>query len=211
MIKAIFFDYDGVIVDSFPIVHRVYREICKQLGKECPEDFSEFKKIYGLNSRKMLRNLQFSKEDIDKADVLYNSLIRTFQPPLYTGVREVIITLSKKYALYVISSSPHSDVQNKLNGFGLSAHFKKIIGGDIGPMSKPAKLLELIESEKLRKDEIVMVGDRPNDFIDAEKAGIEKVLLVGYGWGYDSTSIPNFRQQIKVNTPSDIIPAIEAM
>lgn len=211
MIKAIFFDYDGVIVDSFPTIHAVYRKICKELGKDCPENFEEFKKVYGLNSREVLRNLHFNQQEVEKADRLYSHIITEHQPPLFHGIRRAIETLSKKYTLYVISSSPFSDVQDKLNGFGLSSYFKKIIGGDIGPMRKPAKLIELIAREGLHLDEVVMIGDRANDFIDAEKVGIQKVILVEYGWGYDAKTIPSYKQQFRVNTPADIIPAVEAM
>ena len=63
MIKLIIFDYDGVIVDSFLNVHKVYQIACQKLGKQCPSNLDEFRKIYGHNSIEAKKNLGFNKEE----------------------------------------------------------------------------------------------------------------------------------------------------
>ncbi len=58
MIKLIFFDYDGVIVDSFPTIYNVYRVMVRELGiKKFPDTLEEFCQIYGRNYRKCYENL----------------------------------------------------------------------------------------------------------------------------------------------------------
>ncbi len=90
MIKLIIFDYDGVIVDSFPTVHKVYQIICQRLGKKCPLNFEEFKKTYGKTSRNFAKNLEFSEEDIARADLIYREEILKQKPEFFEGIAEVI-------------------------------------------------------------------------------------------------------------------------
>ena len=56
-IKAIIFDYDGVIVDSFPSVFEVYKIIAAECGGHIPKDLEEFRELYGYDYRECLRNL----------------------------------------------------------------------------------------------------------------------------------------------------------
>jgi len=63
VIKTIFFDYDGVIVDSFRDVHKSFISVCAQLGVVgCPKDFDAFTKMYGENSNEFYGRLGLSPE-----------------------------------------------------------------------------------------------------------------------------------------------------
>ena len=60
MVKWIIFDYDGVIVDSFPIVYEIYKMMCLKLNKEFPKDIEGFKKVYDHTSSGCYNHLGFS-------------------------------------------------------------------------------------------------------------------------------------------------------
>src|SRR3989344_5661408 len=117
MIKTIIFDYDGVIVDSFPSCHKVYMKICKELGKKCPTDFEKFKTIYGYGSKELMNNLNIHGEEVDKANSMYRKEIVKIDSPAFKGISEVIKKLSKSYKLVLISSSPREEVMHKLNKY----------------------------------------------------------------------------------------------
>ena len=56
---------------------------------------------------------------------------------------------------------------------------------------------------------MVMVGDRLVDFTTAKECGINQIILVEYGWGYDKEKISEYKQIILVHNPKDILVAVE--
>ena len=211
MKKAIIFDYDGVIVDSFPSVHKVYLKICDELNKRCPSDLEDFKKIYGYSSRDLIKNLDITGRDLDKANLIYKREIVKISSPLFEGIKEVIEKLYDKYTLVLISSSPREEVMQKLDRSGLSNKFKLIFASDkMGPMRKPAAIEKTIEELNLNPEEIIMIGDRTIDYDEGFSAGIpsENIIIVDYGWGYDKEKIP---RQVFIKRPLDLLKTIEIM
>lgn len=211
MIKVIIFDYDGVIVDSFPAVHAVYQRISKKLGKKCPETLDGFKKIYAAHSTGLMTNLGFTQEEVKKANDMYQVEILKEQPPFFPGIKEIIESLHAKHRLILVSSSPKPEVTAKLKKLGIINCFERIIAGETpGSMKKIPALKALLSDLNMDLDEIVMIGDRLYDHNDAKAVGI-KLILVEYGWGYDRSKIPDHKQNVVVNKPSDLIKAIAAI
>ena len=211
MKKAIIFDYDGVLVDSFPSVHKAYLKICEKLNKKCPSDLEDFKKIYGYSSKDLMKNLDISGNDVDKANLIYKREIVKIDSPLFNGIKEVVEKLSKKHSLVLISSSPREEVMQKLDRGGLSNKFKLIFASDkLGPMGKSAAIEKTIEELNLNPEEIIMIGDRTIDYDEGFSAGIpsENIIIVDYGWGYDKEKIP---RQVFIKRPLDLLKTIEIM
>ena len=61
----------------------------------------------------------------------------------------------------------------------------------------------------INSNEILLIGDRNNDFIEGSKAQLNNILLVDYGWGYNLKEIPEYKQKIIVKNPKDILKAIK--
>jgi HAD superfamily hydrolase (TIGR01549 family) len=209
-IKAIIFDYDGVIVDSFPTIHKVYQIICKKLGKKCPEKFPEFKKFFGYNSRNFIKNLGLTEEETRKFDEFCSEEILNQEPKFFHKIDDVIKKLKEKYKLIIVSSNTQREVENKMKLLGVHSHFNIIMGGKVGPLKKSTAFKELIKDLNLSEDEILVVGDRVNDYFDAKEAGLNNIILVEYGWGYEKEKIPNHKQSIIVKKPLDLIKAVES-
>ena len=210
MIKAIIFDYDGVIVDSFPTVHKVYQIMCKKIGKSCPATLVGFREQYGRSSREFMRKGNFTSEEIERADQMYLQEILKRDAPFFPGIKRVVEKLAQNYVLFLISASPQEDVELKLKRNKLDNHFMEIIGSrKNGPIKKVPELLSLLIKNNLKPDEVVMIGDRINDYEDARGAKIRNILLVEYGWGYDRNKIPEHRQKINVKSPNDLLKAIK--
>ncbi len=212
MIKAIIFDYDGVIVDSFPTVHKVYQIMCEKLGKKCPKTLPEFKEMYGKTSRVFMQRAGFTAEEMQKADAIYLEEVKKKETPFFPAIKEVIQQLSEKYLLFVLSSCPQEDLDLKLNRKGLAHFFVEVIGSTkLGPMKKVPALIELFERHHFKSDEVIMIGDRINDYEDAMGAGIKHIILVEYGWGYNKDEIPKHTQKVKVEKPEDLLTVIASI
>lgn len=209
MTKLIIFDYDGVIIDSFPSVFDVYKIICEELNKVCPDSIEKFRKIYGYSSRESLRNLGIDDEDYEKAGIIFKREILKTNPPIFEGISEVLEELSTKYRLVIISSAYKEEVEQKLERFDLRKYFSRIIAREHHKrLKKTHAIKEIIFEERISPDEVILIGDRDIDYDESVESGLKNIILVDYGWGYTKEKHP---QKIKIETPMDILNAIEVI
>ncbi len=213
MIRLILFDYDGVIVDSFPTVYAVYRIICNKIGVKCPETFEEFRKTYGYSYKELHRNVGIRPEDEAKVERIFKEEIIKQKPPIFQGIKEVIKELSKNYILVVISSTYASEVIAKLKGFGIYGCFKTVFAKENEypePFKKTVAIPLAMDEFKAKPEETIFVGDRNVDYDQATKAGLKNIILAEYGWGYDPAKIPWQNKELKVKKPEDILIAVKS-
>jgi phosphoglycolate phosphatase len=191
MIKAIIFDYDGVIVDSFAGVFLVYQKICDYFGVACPEDIEEFRKKYGYNYLECLTNLGVDEKNFDEAQRIYQTEIIKINHDIFAGILEVIAKLSSKYKLYLVSASHSSEVLPKIEKFGLSKYFEQIYCGADQRTRKSVMMSQVISDNNYSPEEIISIGDRAIDYVASKGAGLsdEHIIMVTYGWGLDKNLI----------------------
>lgn len=191
MKKAIVFDYDGVIVDSFPSVYQVYQNTCGRFGVSYPETLEKFRQLYGYNYLECLRNLGIQPEDFAEASKIYQTEIVKIKHEIFPGIKDVVINLSQKYKLYLITASHSDEVLPKIKEFGLEDFFVKIYCGDGNSGRKVEMFLDLFQTEGYQPSEIISIGDRAVDYDVAKKVGLadEDIILVTYGWGLDRSRV----------------------
>lgn len=211
MIKLIIFDYDGVIVDSFLNVHDVYRIICKKLGKSCPEDLESFKKVYGNSSSECYSQLGFSEEERIKGNMIFKEEILKKESKPFEGIIEVLKRLHKNYKLAVISSSYQEEVEQKLEKLELLKLFDFVLAKEshVGRFEKTESIKKVMDNSAIKSNEVLLIGDRNVDFVEGSKAGLNNIILVDYGWGYNLEEIPEYKQKVSVKSPKDILKAIK--
>lgn len=200
-----------MIVDSFPTVHKVYQIICERLNKNCPTDFNDFKKVYGHRSSEFMRNMGYSEEEVILHNKMYSELILKQNPLFFKNIGPVIKKLSEQYKLILVTSSNKSEVDQKLTRLGVISLFQEVHGGESGKGSilKVEILKQILTNHHLENHEVLMIGDRINDYNDAKKAGIDNVILVEYGWGYDPKNIPEYKSRYLVKEPRDLLEAVK--
>lgn len=211
MIKLIIFDYDGVIVDSFPNVHSVYQIICQKLGKSCPDNLEDFKKVYGHSSSECYSQLGFTEEERVKGNMIFKEEILKKDAKPFEGIIDVLKELHKNYKLAVISSSYKEEVEQKLKKYGLLKLFDFILAKEshVGRFEKTESIKKVIGKLALKSNEVLLIGDRNVDFIEGSKAGLSNILLVNYGWGYNLEEIPEYKQKVLVREPNDLLEVVK--
>lgn len=212
MIKLIIFDYDGVVVDSFPNVHKIYQTICKRLGKHWPEKLEDFRKVYGHTSSECYDNLGFDEKEKIKANLIFKEKILKKEPIVFEGIANVLRLLHKKHKLVLLSSTYRNEVEQKLKKFGLLSFFDYIIAREnhhTERFTKTEPIKKIINDLALKPEEVLLIGDRNIDFIEGSAAGLKNILLVEYGWGYNQKEIPDYKQKILIKKPEDLLKAIE--
>ncbi len=206
-IKAILFDYDGVIVDSFPSVFEVYKKICNKFNVECPQEIEQFRKAYGYNYKECLKNLGIKEQYFNQTSEIYKNEIVKENHKLFNNIKKVIINLSKKYKLFLVSASYKQEVFEKLSNYKLIEYFKKIYCGADHKIKKSEIIKNILKDNNFTKKEIISIGDRTIDYNIAKKIGLDdnNIVIVSYGWGYDKKKL-----KIKniAHNPDDILKII---
>src|SRR3989338_768836 len=174
MIKAIIFDYDGVIVDSFPTVHEVYQEICRDFGLfSCPDSLDEFRKKFGHDYLEAYQNLGVNASDYQRFGELFHQKILTKNPAMFEGTKEMLEKLAKDYTLLLITATSKAEALQKLSRYGLERFFRHIDGVEPGRKVRKTEHIERLFKElNIEKDETIYVGDRDVDYEVAQEAGI---------------------------------------
>ena len=187
-IKAIIFDFDGLILDTETPDFHVWQTIYQEHGFILPHD--EWGKIvggYGLahfDAAEYLTHLSQGRLDTVSLRDRHRSESHalTLEQPVMPGVMDYIKD-SKRLGLKIAiaSSSDHLWVDTHAKRLGIFDHFDVIIcADDVGPgKTKPNPDLFLLALNQLdvQKDEAIVFEDSPNGVKAANQAGIFVVAV----------------------------------
>ncbi|GAB1258538.1 phosphoglycolate phosphatase [Aurantivibrio plasticivorans] len=194
--KALFFDFDGTLVDSVPDLALAVNNMLDVLGKAAFSE-NDIRSWVGNGPELLVARALSGSATPDKriTPTELNHALTVFtqcyeknmcvNTMLYPCVKETIRTLHGQYAMAIITNKPHRFVEPILSGVGLSGLFDLIIGSDTLPERKPQPepLLFAARHFDLSVHQCVMVGDSKNDILAAKSAGMPSVG-VSYGYNY---------------------------
>ncbi|MFV9925483.1 MAG: HAD-IA family hydrolase [Francisella endosymbiont of Hyalomma scupense] len=206
MIKNIFFDLDGTLVNTIGDITVATNAMRKHFGLK-PVSKNVLANIIGkgypTTVRKVLA-LDFTDkkyiESITDEGVKILSdnykILNSANSKVYPNVFETLDFLKQQNIKMAIVTNKHEeDAIQSLSHLNLLDYFDIIIGGDTTPSYKPNSEPLLFAMNKLnaKPDESLMVGDSMNDFLCAQGANI-KVVIVSYGYhnGIDLKSLDSF-------------------
>jgi HAD superfamily hydrolase (TIGR01509 family) len=180
MIKAIIFDMDGVLVNSYDAWFSIFNKALKHFENKAISDDEFSTKVWAKNFNETARvYFQAPREDIlayfDKYQDDFNEAIT-----LFGDVKSTLERLKKKGIQLCVATNTHTTLaQEMLAEMGILDFFDYIVGGDKVANGKPEPdmLLKLIKDLKLKKDDVWFIGDTIWDKIAAEKANITFIGL----------------------------------
>lgn len=209
--KLVIFDYDGVIVDSFPTQYEIYKVICQKLGKKIQPTIGEYSKAFWEGYIPYRASVGITtKEENELADKIYGEEVIKHKPPLFDGIREVLLELEKNYVIALVSANYKHNVLDKLAYYQIHHHFHHLIGLEENShdvLDKCVEIKKLLEQLGIDAKDALMIGDRNTDYFEAKAAGLDKIILTNYGWGFDREKTPD-RVAFEINEPNDILLAI---
>ncbi len=197
--KIIVFDFDGVIVNSFPFCYEINSRIYPKLTEEEYKEFFK-KSLFDLIESSLKR------DDLNKNidfDIEYSTSILEIEP--VPQIKELLLELKKDNTLIINSSNKTQIIEKYLNKYSLSSIFDQVLGGDI-EKSKTVKLKNIINSYNLEEKDCVFVTDTLGDIIEASIAGIN---TIGVTWGFHNFEILNEGKPTRIiDKVEELTPAI---
>ncbi len=183
MIKAIFWDNDGVLVDTEEIFFRANQEILASLGILLRrEHFEEISLVRGESVMRLVANPRtdaFNKLRRDR-DALYAELL-TRELLVIDGVREVLDELRGKYVMGIVTSSGHEHFEIIHRQSGLLPYFQFVLTLKDCPHTKPhpGPYIKAIELSGFPPDECLVIEDSPRGLAAAMSAGLRCIVIPG--------------------------------
>jgi beta-phosphoglucomutase len=145
VLRAIIFDFDGIIVDSEPLIMRLTQRMAAREGWTLSEE-DYYRNYLALDDRGIIEHLYESHErPIDQARRdelvewkirLYAEAIREGLPPI-SGALEFVNRVAAQFPLAIASGSLRSEVEYLLQKLGLREKFAVIITADDCDHCKP--------------------------------------------------------------------------
>jgi HAD superfamily hydrolase (TIGR01509 family) len=156
MIHAIFFDFNGVIIDDERIHLRAYREVLQAHDVELREE--DYFQCLGMDdvafTRAAFQRVGREVDDettrliVDREHALHRSIIEA-EVPFAPGVITFIKAAARKFQLGIVSMAELSEIEHVLSPANLLRHFSVIVTAQPGLKHKPAPDCYLRGFEKL--------------------------------------------------------------
>jgi len=178
-IRSIVFDFDGTLIDSNRLKYEAYFELFPDKERHARiirDVLSEsFEQTRYVILEEILRRLgvedhTYMKIEVSKLAERYNDIVVAGAKvcPEKAGAEEALKKFAPMYRIYVNSTTPDASLKEIIWFRKWDGYFRGVFGY---PHKKPETLLRIMALEKLRSDEVLVVGDGESDRESAVKNG----------------------------------------
>jgi HAD superfamily hydrolase (TIGR01509 family) len=195
VLKAVLFDFNGVIINDEAIHERLIEQLL--IEENLRLSSGEFSRVcLGRSDRACLTELLANRGRVVTEDYLMNLMLRKAQAyqrqldaleklPIYPGLADLIFNLrAAQLKLAVVSGALGTEIEAVLQKSQLTAYFSAIVAGDDIQTSKPLPDGYLLAVERLNQQypelnlqpsECLAIEDTPAGIQAAKQAGIPVV------------------------------------
>lgn len=186
--KVLIFDFDGTIADSLETIIEISSRLIDRYNhkKKIPKEkaialmrnkkLQEIFKEFGISSIKIFFGLRKIRSELNK-EIEYLKPIR--------GIQKVIREIKKRdFKLGILTSNSKNNVKKFLRKNNLDLF--DFIYSEASFFNKHKVINHLLKKQKLKREEIVFIGDETRDVEAAKK---EKIRIIAVSWGYNSKKL----------------------
>jgi beta-phosphoglucomutase len=142
--RAVFFDFDGVLVDSEPLHYRALRESLLAEGITIDED--EYARTYvGYDDRETIRvalEIHARPSSREHVESIIARKVAGFEAlladvPFFPGARALVEALARVVPIAIVSGARRDEIERIVTAGGLRERFTCIVGADDVRFNKP--------------------------------------------------------------------------
>ena len=177
--KAIFFDFDGVLVESVLLKEKAFRDLFAVYGDDVVRQVIELHRELGAISRvikieRIHRDLlghPLSDDELQQWAHRYTDTVEkaVVSCPVVTGAETVLQAQSMQADLFVISGTPEDEMRRIVTARGWNHYFTSVHGS---PRLKADIVTDLLQRHKLAAADCLFVGDTFTDHDAAIATGV---------------------------------------
>jgi len=189
MLRAVIFDFNGIIVDDEPIHFELFQKVFAEEGIELskPAYYARYlgfddRGAFSFGYREHQRELSDAKlvELIERKAVYYQDAIRN-HVAIFPGVKALVASLADQLPLAVASGALRNEIETILATAGLIQHFKAIVSAEDVERGKPEpdiflKALAALNGHTgntIQPSECVVIEDSKEGIKGARRAGMK--------------------------------------
>ena len=175
--EAIFFDFDGVLIDSEPVHWACWRDVIQPLGAELTWEFYRDHCI-GIDDRDMLKMIA-RERDWQELWAQYPAKKQLFRermitaPPFPSTLPATLDRLKPLYRMAVVSSSGRDEIEPLMDRAGLLGYFETVVGGGDVTKHKPLPEPYLLAASRLGVSRAVVLEDSAAGMTAGRAAGFD--------------------------------------
>ena len=171
-LRALLFDLDGTLLDSFQSHLEVYQATLARFGVRLTE--ADFRRHYSPNWNEFYERVGLAREHWDAASVHWLQEAAAHQPRPFPGVAETLGRLRRRFRLGLVTAGSRSRVEADLERGGIAGYFEVIVTADdvLQPKPAPDGLQAALNALGLGANEALYIGDTEPDFEFACAGGV---------------------------------------
>ena len=185
MIKGVFFDFDGIIVESTEIKTKAFARLFAPEGQETTKKivkyhlrnagvsrYEKFKFIY----KEILRRPLSEEESRALCDA-FTSLVKegVIEAPYVKGAQEFIKKYADRYKFFIVSAAPQEEIKEIVEKRRIDRYFTAVYGS---PWKKSDAVRETLREKKIEARTALFIGDALSDFLAAKDNGIKFIARI---------------------------------
>lgn len=180
--SAIFFDWDGTLVDSMAALHAYYNHVLVHFGM--PEITLEHAQSHIRRSAREVFPEIFGQQSDEALKVFYEFVEKEHLKHLkaFDGANEFLKGMSSyKIPMGIVSNKKHSFLLKEITHLGWDKYFVSNIGAGVAVKDKPAPDPLLLAARQINVStempSVWYVGDTETDMQAAQAAGCQPIFI----------------------------------
>ncbi|MGZ8496546.1 MAG: HAD family hydrolase [Candidatus Binatia bacterium] len=189
MLRAVIFDFNGIIVDDEPIHFELFQKVLAEEGIELTND-AYYARYLGFDDRgafsfgyrehdRPLSQLKLA-ELIARKAVYYQEAIRN-HVAIFPGVKKLVADLAQSLPLAVASGALRNEIETILTTANLIHHFKVVVSAEDVERGKPEPdiflqalaALNAHDGNPIQANQCVVIEDSKEGIKGARRAGMK--------------------------------------
>ena len=176
-IKAMVFDWDGCLLDTYEETYQAYRRTLAKFDIEIDRD--SFRRLHRSDWRQFYVRAGLPESRWDEADKLWKQFYEGGRVSLRQGAKDVLHLLGDRFLLGLVSGGSRARVTSELDSNTLRELFSCIICDDDCNSKKPnmEPLLTCLSKLGVPASRSAYLGDTYEDILMGKRAGVTTILV----------------------------------
>ncbi|UBZ06856.1 HAD hydrolase-like protein [Salegentibacter mishustinae] len=190
--KNIFWDFDGVLMDSMPVRNKGFELVLKDYPEEQVQELMAFHLKNGGLSRYVkfryffeeIRKETISEDEVSIWASKFSEIMRenlVNENLIIQDSFQFVKNNYQRYQMHIVSGSDQEELRYLCKKLNIATFFNSIHGS---PIPKIVLVENLLKNNQYKKEESILIGDSINDYEAAKNNNIEF-------FGYNNPDLKN--------------------